>query len=103
MLAAQIGNRNAGLVLLQNPDGLLCRKTTGLHALVLVLGQSELQTGLSPKGKVSGNYLWYRPGDPANVVPPVAVGYNFRRLIRWLRLFANKRRPLITMLQLAPA
>jgi hypothetical protein len=27
-------------------------KTTALHALVLVLGQSELQTGLGPRGKV---------------------------------------------------
>jgi len=40
-------------VLLQDPDDLLFRKTIALHALVLVLGQSELQTGLSPRGKVS--------------------------------------------------
>jgi hypothetical protein len=39
-------------VLLQDPDDLLFRKTIALHALVLVLGQSELQTGLSPRGKV---------------------------------------------------
>ncbi len=53
MLAAQIGDRNPGLVLLQNPDDLLFRKATALHALVLVLGQSELQTGLSSWGKVT--------------------------------------------------
>ncbi len=31
------------------------------------------------------NYLWHRQGDAANAVL-AAVGYNFRRLIRWLRL-----------------
>ncbi|WP_247365923.1 hypothetical protein [Bradyrhizobium sp. 155] len=40
-------------MLLQNPDDLLFRKTIALHALVLVLGKSELQTGLSPRGKVT--------------------------------------------------
>jgi len=54
VLATQIGDRNAGLVLLQNPDNLLFRKVVALHALVLVMGQNELQTGLSPWGKVSG-------------------------------------------------
>jgi len=39
-------------MLLQNPDDLLVRKAAALHALVLVVGQSELQTGLSPWGKV---------------------------------------------------
>jgi hypothetical protein len=44
-------------VLLQNPDDLFFRKSIALHALVLVLGQSELQTGLSPRGKVKpGNW-----------------------------------------------
>lgn len=47
MLAAQIGHLNPGLVLLQDDD-LLFLKTTALHALVLVLGQSELRTGLRP-------------------------------------------------------
>src|ERR1700682_1953998 len=55
MLAAQIGDRNAGLVLLQNPDDLLFRETIALHALVLKMGQSELQTGLRPRGKVKGS------------------------------------------------
>src|SRR4030081_2064671 len=53
MLAAQIGDRNAGLVLLQNPDDLFFRKTTALHPLVLVVGQSELQPGLSQRGNVT--------------------------------------------------
>jgi len=52
MLPAKIGDRNAGLVLLQDPDGLFFRKTIALHALVLVLGQSELQPGLSPRAQV---------------------------------------------------
>jgi transposase, IS5 family len=30
------------------------------------------------------NYLWFRQGDATNVVL-AAAGYNFRRLIRWLR------------------
>src|SRR3977135_2107028 len=54
VFAAQIGDRNAGLVLFQNPDDLLFRKATALHALVLVMGQSELQPGLSPRGNVTG-------------------------------------------------
>jgi hypothetical protein len=53
MLAAKIGDRHAGLMLLQNPDDLFLRKAAALHALVLVVGQNELQTGLSPRGKVS--------------------------------------------------
>src|SRR5690606_6959001 len=47
VLAAQIGDRNAGLVLFQNPDDLLVRKTATLHAPVLSWGQSELQPGLT--------------------------------------------------------
>jgi hypothetical protein len=35
------------------PDDLLFRKATALHALVLVMGQSELQPGLSPRGNVT--------------------------------------------------
>jgi hypothetical protein len=54
MLAAQIGDRHAGLMLLQDPDDLLFRKAAALHALVLVVGQNELQTGLNPRGKVKG-------------------------------------------------
>ena len=40
-------------MLLQNPDDLFFRKSIALHVLILVLGQGELQTGLSPRGKVS--------------------------------------------------
>jgi hypothetical protein len=50
MLAAKIAT--PGFVLFQIPDDLLSRKHFALRALVLVLGQSELQTGLSPRGKV---------------------------------------------------
>lgn len=35
--------------------------------------------------RMGRNYLWYRQGDAANAIL-AAVGYNFRRLIRWLRL-----------------
>jgi len=38
-------------MLLQNPDDLLFRKATALHALVLVMGQGELQPGLSRTGQ----------------------------------------------------
>jgi len=51
MIAAQIGDRYAGLML-QDPDDLFFRKAAALHALALVVGQSELQTGLSPWSKV---------------------------------------------------
>ena len=40
---------------------------------------------LKAEHRMSRNYLWYRRGDAANAVL-AAVGYNFRRLIRWLRL-----------------
>jgi hypothetical protein len=35
------------------------------------------------------NYLWYRRGDAANAVL-AAAGYNFRRLIRWLRFLLRQ-------------
>src|SRR5258708_16230194 len=37
----------------QNPDNLLFRKAAALHAPVLVMGQSELQSGLTPRGNVT--------------------------------------------------
>ncbi|MFC5326892.1 hypothetical protein [Bradyrhizobium oligotrophicum] len=48
-------NRKAmvAAVLLQNPDDLLFRKAATLHALVLTGGESELQTGLSLRGKAT--------------------------------------------------
>lgn len=55
MLAAEIGDRNPRFVLLQNPDDLFFRKPLALHALAPGLGQNELQTGLSPRGKVNAS------------------------------------------------
>ena len=40
---------------------------------------------LKSEHRMGRNYLWHREGDAANAVL-AAVGYNFRRLIRWLRL-----------------
>src|ERR1700686_2433114 len=40
---------------------------------------------LKAEHRMGRNYLWYRRGDAANAVL-AAVGHNFRRLIRWLRL-----------------
>ena len=45
------------------------------------------------------NYLWFRRGDANNAVL-AAVGYNFRRLIRWLRILL---RQILTALCPAPA
>jgi IS5 family transposase len=44
--------------------------------------------------RMGRNYLWHREGDATNVVL-AAVGYNFRRLIRWLSLLL---RPVLTAL-----
>ena len=38
------------------------------------------------KHRMGRNYLWHRQGDAINAVL-AAAGYNFRLLIRWLRLF----------------
>jgi IS5 family transposase len=49
------------------------------------------------------NYLLYRRGDAANPVL-AAVGYNFRRLIRWLRLLLRQNlRALLPDLVINPA
>jgi transposase, IS5 family len=40
---------------------------------------------LKSEHRMGRNYLWHREGDAANAVL-AAVGYNFRRLIKWLRL-----------------
>ena len=40
---------------------------------------------LKAEHRMGRNYLWYHRGDAANAVL-AAIGYNFRRLIRWLRL-----------------
>src|SRR5256884_9009445 len=40
---------------------------------------------LKAEHRMGRNYLWFRRGDAANAVL-AAAGYNFRRLIRWLRI-----------------
>ena len=48
------------------------------------------------------NYLWHREGDATNAVL-AAVGYNFRRLIRWLSLLLCQILAQLTVrLQLVP-
>jgi IS5 family transposase len=44
---------------------------------------------LKAEHRMGRNYLWYRRGDANNAVL-AAVGYNFRRLIRWLRLLLRQ-------------
>ena len=46
-------------------------------AVELVIGH------LKSEHRMGRNYLWHRQGDASNAVL-AAVGYNFRRLIRWL-------------------
>jgi IS5 family transposase len=49
------------------------------------------------------NYLWHGCGDATNAVL-AAVGYNFRRLIRWLKLLLCQILARLTLrLQLATA
>ena len=51
--------------------------------------------------RMGRNYLWHRSGDATNAVL-AAVGYNFRRLIRWLSLLLFKiLTSIIPQLQLA--
>jgi transposase, IS5 family len=44
---------------------------------------------LKSEHRMDRNYLWHREGDATNAVL-AAVGYNFRRLIRWLRLLLSE-------------
>jgi transposase, IS5 family len=44
---------------------------------------------LKSEHRMGRNYLWHRQGDASNAVL-AAVGYNFRRLIRWLRLLLSQ-------------
>ena len=44
---------------------------------------------LKAEHRMGRNYLWYRRGDAANAVL-AAAGYNFRRLICWLRLLLRQ-------------
>jgi IS5 family transposase len=39
--------------------------------------------------RMGRNYLWHRSGDATNAIL-AAVGYNFRRLIQWLRLLLSQ-------------
>jgi IS5 family transposase len=58
---------------------------------------------LKAEHRMGRNYLCYRRGDAANAVL-AAVGYNFRRLIRWLRLLLCQILvALMATLQPAPA
>jgi IS5 family transposase len=53
---------------------------------------------LKSEHRMGRNYLWHQTGDAANAVL-AAVGYNFRRLIRWLRLLLSQ---ILARLTLAP-
>jgi len=44
---------------------------------------------LKSEHRMGRNYLWHRHGDAANAVL-AAVGYNFRRLIRWLGILLRQ-------------
>ena len=54
---------------------------------------------LKAEHRMGRNYLWFRRGDANNAVL-AAAGYNFRRLIRWLRILL---RQILTALCPAPA
>ena len=58
---------------------------------------------LKSEHRMGRNYLWYRQGDAINAVL-AAAGYNFRPLIRWLRLLLRQILiQLILRLQLVPS
>ena len=58
---------------------------------------------LKSEHRMGRNYLWHRQGDASNAVL-AAVGYNFRRLIRWLELLWHQILvQLILRFQLAPS
>jgi len=44
---------------------------------------------LKAEHRIGRNYLWFRHGDANNAVL-AAAGYNFRRLIRWLRILLRQ-------------
>lgn len=44
---------------------------------------------LKSEHRMGRNYLWHRSGDAANAVL-AAAGYNFRRLLHWLKLFLRQ-------------
>ena len=53
MRSAQIRDRYAGLVLLQDPDDQFFGEPVPLHLWSFQLGQSLTQTGLAPRGNVT--------------------------------------------------
>ena len=58
---------------------------------------------LKSEHRMGRNYLWHRQGDASNAVL-AAVGYNFRRLIRWLELLWHQILvQLILRFQLVPS
>jgi IS5 family transposase len=58
---------------------------------------------LKAEHRMGRNYLWHRTGDAINAIL-AAIGYNFRRLIRWLSLFLCRFVARLTREpQLAPA
>ena len=58
---------------------------------------------LKAEHRMGRNYLWHRQDDATNAIP-AAAGYNFRRLIRWLKLLLFQiLAQLIVRLQLVPA
>ncbi|MER9775623.1 hypothetical protein, partial [Mesorhizobium sp. M0220] len=56
------------------PDDLLFTETAALHSLVLTLGQSELQTGLSQRGNVNWRICVASPIDTEIRANPFNVG-----------------------------
>jgi IS5 family transposase len=58
---------------------------------------------LKSEHRMARNYLWHRNGDATNAIL-AAVGYNFHRLIRWLKLLLCQVLARLTLgLHLAPA
>src|SRR5690606_38840281 len=49
---AQVGDRNASLVLFKNADNLFFAEPVALHLWSFPMGQSLFQTGLAPRGNV---------------------------------------------------
>jgi transposase, IS5 family len=57
---------------------------------------------LKAEHRMGRNYLWHRHGDASNAIL-AAVGYNFRRIIQWLKLLLFQIfTRLIARLQIAP-
>ena len=80
----------------------------GRAQMIGVAGSSPATTmsrepSLTPEHRMGRNYLWHRHGDASNAIL-AAVGYNFRRLIQWLKLLLFQiLTRLIARLQLAPS